>query len=204
MSSAVAPSADVLRLIAHELRQPLSTIEAIAYYLTLVVPHDDPKVHEQLVRLQQLVEQSNWILTSGLHLADPPSIEPTPLDLAEIIAETVTARSGEIDPPVRLELASDMPPVRFDPSLARILVENLLTLFHQLASAEHPVTIRTEAHPPVLELSTDAIGFRSEAALGAGASLSLESARRMIQAHGGSLFLQVDQATGVRLRVVLP
>src|SRR5437868_3848157 len=119
MSSAVAPSADVLRLIAHELRQPLSTIEAIAYYLTLVVPHDDPKVHEQLVRLQQLVEQSNWIITSGLHLADPPSIEPAALDLAEIIAETVTARSGEIDPPVRLELASDMPPVPFDPGLAR-------------------------------------------------------------------------------------
>src|SRR5882762_10844565 len=113
MSSAVAASADVLRLIAHELRQPLSTIEAIAYYLTLVLPHDDPKIHEQLIRLQQLVEQSNWILTSGLHLADPPSIEPTPLDLAEIIAETVTARSGEIDPPVRLELANDMPPVPF-------------------------------------------------------------------------------------------
>jgi signal transduction histidine kinase len=204
MSSAAVASADILRLIAHELRQPLSTIEAIAYYLTLVVPHDDPKVHEQLVRLQQLVEQSNWILTSGLHITDPPAIDPRPLDLAAIIAETVTARSGEIDPPVRLDLASDLPLVLFDPGLARLLVENLLTLFHQLASPEHPVTIRTEAHPRVLELSTDATGFRSEAGLGAGASLSLESARHMIEAHGGSLSVHVDQATGVRLRVVLP
>src|SRR5882672_9853514 len=127
MTSAPVASANVLRLIAHELRQPLSTIEAIAYYLTLVVPHDDPKIHEQLVRLQQLVEQSNWILTSGLLIADPLAIEPHPIDFTALITQAVAARSSTT---VLLDLAGGLPPIVFDPGLARFLLENLLTLFH--------------------------------------------------------------------------
>jgi hypothetical protein len=201
MTPAAVASSDVLRLIAHELRQPLSTIEAIAYYLTLVVPHDDPKVHEQLVRLQQLVEQSNWILTSGLLIADPLAIEPHPLDFTALITEAAATRSSTT---LLLDLSGDLPPIVFDPGLAGLLIENLLTLFDQLASSEHPVTIRTMADPPAFELSTTVTGFRSEAALGAGASLSLQSARRIMEAHGGSLSMQVDRLAGIRLRVVLP
>ena len=52
---ATAPSSqtaqeDLLKAIAHEIRQPLSTIESIAYYLTLLIPGDDPKHREQLTR----------------------------------------------------------------------------------------------------------------------------------------------------------
>ncbi len=64
------PAAVVLETIAHELRQPLSAIESIAYYLSLVLPRDGGPAREQAARLQQLVEQSNWILTSALQLAD--------------------------------------------------------------------------------------------------------------------------------------
>ena len=57
-----ADATDTLRSIAHELRQPLSTIESIAYYLSLVLPRDGGRVHEQLTQVQRLVEQSNWII----------------------------------------------------------------------------------------------------------------------------------------------
>ena len=60
----------VLQTIAHELRQPLSAIESIAYYLSLVLPRDGGPARKQARRLQQLVEQSNWILTCALQLAD--------------------------------------------------------------------------------------------------------------------------------------
>ena len=63
-------AAVALETIAHELRQPLSAIESIAYYLSLVLPRDGGPAREQAARLQQLVEQSNWILTSALQLAD--------------------------------------------------------------------------------------------------------------------------------------
>jgi len=59
-----------LQTIAHELRQPLSAIESIAYYLNLALPRDSRPARKQARRLQHLVEQSNWILTSALQLAD--------------------------------------------------------------------------------------------------------------------------------------
>lgn len=188
-----------LRDIAHDLRQPLSTIEAIAYYLSLVLPHDDEKTHEQLERLQLLVEQSNWILANGLSLADPPASERADarVDLEELITQTLAARPA---PSVHLRLSGGLPHVQADPTLARALIENLLTLCRQLATPETPATVETAIHPPgvSVEISTRAPGFRSIA----GGSLSLESARRIAEAHGGRLDVRSD--SGLRLQLVLP
>ena len=64
----LAPS-EIFGTVAHELRQPLSNIEAIAYYLTLVLPESDQKIQAQLERIRELVEQTNQILSSGLRAA---------------------------------------------------------------------------------------------------------------------------------------
>ena len=79
----------LLHNLAHELRQPLSTIESIAYYLELALPHGDPRVLEQLTRLRHLVEQSGWILNDTLSLARPASGHPEAVDLDEMLSEFV-------------------------------------------------------------------------------------------------------------------
>ena len=180
-------ASDVMRVIAHELRQPLSTIGSIAYYLTLILPRDDEKVHEQLSRLQQLVEQSSWILTNGQHLTDEPEdVAPKQIDIEEIIARAISARSGAGDVPLLLELAGDLPQVQADPALARALIENLLTLFRLVSSAQHPTTLRTRTanSGASIEIATTAVGYRSEAMLGPGSTLGLECARRIVERHG--------------------
>ena len=188
-----------LRDIAHDLRQPLSTIEAIAYYLSLVLPRDDEKTHEQLDRLQLLVEQSNWILSNGLSLADPPASgrSGARVDLEELITQTLAARPAAS---IRLLLSGDLPHIQADPALARSLIENLLTLCRQIATLENPATVETAVHPPgvSVEIRTQASGFRSIA----GGSLSLESARRIAEAHGGRL--EVSSDFGLRVQLVLP
>ena len=63
---------EVLGTLAHELRQPLSNIEAIAYYLSMILPSGDQNIQAQLVRIRELVEQSNSILSTALGLAPPP------------------------------------------------------------------------------------------------------------------------------------
>jgi signal transduction histidine kinase len=202
-----ASSIDLLRSIAHELRQPLSTIESIAYYLSLVLPRDGEKVQEQLAQLQHLVEQSNWILTSGLQITDPAPVSPELIDLEELITQTASSRPAAAEVPVRLELAGNMPLVRVDPGLGRALIENVLMLFRQIATETHPVTLRTCAGPErgvSLEITSTATGYRSEATLGAGSALSLRSARGIVEAHGGSLDCSVDPFSGVRLCLHLP
>ena len=199
-----------LQMIAHELRQPLSTIESIAYYLGLVLPRGDDRARQQVARLQQLVEQSNWILTCGLQLADQTPLAPEPLDLEELITQTISARTPQGDPQPRLELSGALPLVRLDPGRGRALIENLLALFLQIGSEIHPVRLRTSVTEAggtggvLLEISTAAPGYRSETSLGPGSALGLECARRIVDAHGGSLTVDVDPVSGIHLRAVLP
>ncbi len=95
-TQASSPAVD-LQTIAHELRQPLSAIESIAYYLSLALPRDSRPARKQARRLQQLVEQSNWILTSALQVADNTPLAPQPLNLEELIIQTVNARTAHGD-----------------------------------------------------------------------------------------------------------
>jgi hypothetical protein len=139
-----SPAVD-LQTIAHELRQPLSAIESIAYYFSLALPRDSWPARKQAKRLQQLVEQSNWILTCALQLADEAPLAPQPQNLEELIIQTVNARTAHGDPRIHLELAGGLPLVNLDPGRGRTLLENLLTLFRQLATDLHPVRVTTTA-----------------------------------------------------------
>ena len=192
-------AAVALETIAHELRQPLSAIESIAYYLSLVLPRDGGPAREQAARLQQLVEQSNWILTSALQLADRTPLAPQLVNLETLVRQVA-------DSSIRLELAGGLPLVRLDPVRGRALVENLLLLFRQVASDLHPVRVSAfqGEQGVVLALATAVPGYRSEAGLGPGCGLSIESARRVVEAHGGTFCIHVDAASGVGVEVVLP
>ena len=64
-----APQYQVLSSMAHELRQPLSNIEAIAYHLASILPQSDQKVQAQLARIRELVQQTDEILSSSLREA---------------------------------------------------------------------------------------------------------------------------------------
>ena len=64
---------EVLGTLAHDLRQPLSNIETIAYYLSMILPPDDAKIQPHLARIRELVEQSNSILSDALRLATAPA-----------------------------------------------------------------------------------------------------------------------------------
>jgi signal transduction histidine kinase len=55
-------SDESVRELIHELRQPLSSIEAIAYYLEMTLPAGQSQARHYMHRLQQLVERSNEIL----------------------------------------------------------------------------------------------------------------------------------------------
>lgn len=194
-------AAVVLETIAHELRQPLSAIESIAYYLSLVLPRDGGPAGEQAGRLQQLVEQSNWILTCALQLADATPLAPQMVNLGTLVTQAV----GE-DSSIRLELVGGLPLVRLDPGRGRALLVNLLLLFRQVASDLHPVRIATAAGHGgvVLTMATAVPGYRSEPGLGPGCGLSIESARRVVEAHGGTFRIHVDVVSGVGVEVVLP
>jgi hypothetical protein len=190
---------NVLPAVVHELRQPLSAIESIAHYFSLL--HGVDKQRQNLGRIQQLVEQSNWILSSGLALVDMRPPEPEAVDLRELIVTRAVP-----DPSLEFMFEEDLPLVHLDPGFGRTLMETLLCLFRQLSTAAHRATVRAEAaaRGVEIELSTSAPGYRSLAALPPGSSLCLDCARRISKLHGGTLNYSIDPLTGIRVLVMLP
>ena len=55
-------SHDAICDLVHELRQPLSSMEAIAYFLEMTLPADQVEARQHMRRLQQLVDQADSIL----------------------------------------------------------------------------------------------------------------------------------------------
>ena len=54
--------AELVREFIHDMRQPLSSIEAIAYYLEMTLPAEQLQARQYMRRLQQLVDEANSIL----------------------------------------------------------------------------------------------------------------------------------------------
>ncbi len=59
---AIASPEERLRDLVHELRQPLSSIEAIAYYLEMTLPAGQCEARQYMSQLQRLVADTNTIL----------------------------------------------------------------------------------------------------------------------------------------------
>lgn len=59
-------SENVLADFAHQLRQPLSALEAITSYLDLISKSDDTRVHEQLRRMHLEIGTADQILREGI------------------------------------------------------------------------------------------------------------------------------------------
>jgi len=57
---------EVLADFAHQLRQPLSALEALTSYLDLIVSSDEPRVHEQLRRMHIEIDYADQIIREGL------------------------------------------------------------------------------------------------------------------------------------------
>ncbi|HLN02223.1 MAG TPA: hypothetical protein VK335_23240 [Bryobacteraceae bacterium] len=59
-------SEDILADLAHRLRQPLSTLEMLAFYLDLIAKPEDAQVHAQLRRVHAEIAHTDQVLLDGL------------------------------------------------------------------------------------------------------------------------------------------
>lgn len=60
------PAEETVRDLVHELRQPLSSIEAIAYYLEMTLPAEQFLARQYMRRIQMLVDEASLTLKSAV------------------------------------------------------------------------------------------------------------------------------------------
>jgi signal transduction histidine kinase len=212
-STALVEPAEIVSQIAHELRQPLSTIESIAYYLDLVLQQEQPKIRQQLAKLQQLVDQSNWIVSNAVYFTQAAAPAPEPVDLQEILCECVadSAFNG-----IRVELcpAETLPRVWLDRAQGLHLVRALIQFFRSASDTDHSIVVTTSATHEEVLMEFAAVARRSsggeaasdpiETGLPSGVALSLASARRIVDAHHGRIRIVAESALGITALVAFP
>ncbi len=204
----------IVRQLAHELRQPLSTIESIAYYLDIVVPRQDDRVRQQVDKLRQVAQQASWILSDAVHFvqASPPS--PQVLDLNELVIDAIRESTGGGQSWLEESLCDSAPLIRIDVEQARHMLRNGLLLFRRLSGAT--IALSTVLSPPdvILTISARDVDFTSDEArpalssfsydVSTGFGLGLASIRRIVEAHNGRIELKLAPEKQLSLRIVVP
>lgn len=191
-------AAQVVRHLAHELRQPLSALESFACYLDIVLPHGEAKARQQIDRIQQLIQQTNWIIDDAVHFLQASPPHPAQVALDEVITQTIAERGRGKRLNLHLELAEEPCVALLDPQQARHLVMNLLNVFRQIANSG-TVALRTAVEPQRVRLiascAASEMGVEElrrlfepfSAHAPAGSGLALASVRRIVEAHDGKL-----------------
>lgn len=131
-----------LRQIAHDVRQPLSGIENIAYILGMSSSEKDPKTIARLEQLRHLVEQANWILEDALETAQIPDARIAKHDLCPILRSFAAEVSLRGDRSLRLHLPSEPVVVSMDRQLTERMLHWVLHFGVSVAQSSDSPQIR--------------------------------------------------------------
>jgi PAS domain S-box-containing protein len=220
--------AGFIATVSHELRTPLALIQGYADTLLHLELDEQAKrsyierVHQTTGRLSALVND----ILDVTHLdADPLVLERSPVQLASLVARLRgdLAITGGADR-LRVELPTDLPPLEVDPARASQVLENLVSNALKYAPSDTPVWIGARADGQWLVVWVDDFGIgvpeedrglvfepfhrarnvRESNVPGTG--LGLHITRRLVEAHGGKIWLEArpDGKSGTRAILTLP
>jgi signal transduction histidine kinase len=219
---------DLLAMVSHELRNPLSTVLGVLRLLSAGAPLADEERQEMLEmadrqarRLRTLIDQ--LLLAARFERGEtsyPSSgAEVVEVDAAELVLQAATeARAGHRDHPIRVECDGTLP-VRVAPDAILQVLGNLLDNACKYSPEERLVRLLAERNGThaVLAVEDDGRGvapadaeriFERFTQLGegrGGLGLGLYIARQLARAQGGDLVLtQARHAGGARFELLLP
>jgi two-component system sensor histidine kinase PilS (NtrC family) len=214
--SPVYDPATVVRHIAHELRQPLSTVESIACYLEMVLPRTDTKARRQIAKLRQEIRQANWILSDALHFLRAAPLQLHLLDLTEVVSKCLSEWGAMEGADIRLKLEHDLPLVLLDPEQTQHLLRNIVAFFGRVSALRHTILLRTCAAggeviieivsqaPECSAADLDPLFKPFDSHRPGGSGLGLASVRRIADAHGARLQAGANPAGEISLVIAFP
>lgn len=200
------PAKDVIRHLTHELRQPLSALESIAFYLQMTAGGDRSDISAHIDRIQQMVDNANWVLSDMLHLLQmaPPNAEPIILEeiVEEVLAESWTSEG------ISWETAfpGELPAIAADLEQFRHLLRSVCHFLCHNVGQPRAVTIAARSAANAVHLE-----FRAYAPAVVPASVfhpleanQLLTCRRIAENNRGQFVAETDADGGLLLRLDLP
>ena len=188
----------LVRHLAHEIRQPLSTLDSLAYYLAIILPPTDVRAQDQVEKIRRLVAQAGTIVDDAVHFVQASPAHPVNVSLNQLVTRTL-AESSRNRWNVHLDLAAEPCIAQLDSVQAQHMTQHLLDLFRQLVRSGSAFSIATERRGGRVQLrlsgnpesvTVERLRARFEPfdnAAPSGEGLSLASVRRIVDEHAGTL-----------------
>jgi signal transduction histidine kinase len=209
--------------LAHEIRNPLSTLSLNLDLLLEDFQNPetlrDRRVLHRVERLRHEVARLLAILENFLRFARIQDLKLEPTGLNALIdelrdfSEPQAATKGIV---IRTSFAADLPSIPIDRDLFKQALLNLvLNAQHAMPSGgELILTTRLEQPWVVLDVIDTGVGMPEEVCArifdaffstrAEGSGLGLPTARKIVEAHGGSLSVQSEPGKGSQFTIRLP
>ena len=210
--------------LAHEIRNPLSTIKASAEMLLKNVDTNSGVPHELAGFISSEVDRTNALVTRFLDFARPLSLRLEKSDIGEVIDEAV-AEVEKHAPPYDVSIyknyAPEIPPFAFDRQLIERVLYNLILNAAQASPPRSSITVKTRQLGDIEEGDTvevDVIDRGSGIApkdresifnpffttKSSGVGLGLAIVSKIVDEHGGRITVESEPGAGSVFRVFLP
>ena len=205
--------------LAHEIRNPLSTIKGSAEMLLKSVEVDGTVAHELAGFISTEVDRTNALVTRFLDFARPLALRLEKNEIAEVIDEAV-AQVEKHTPPLDVSIyknySPEIPPFVFDRQLIERVLYNLILNAAQASSPQGIVTVKTRQAGDTVEIDVIDRGagiapkdresifnpFFTTKSSGVGLGLAIVS--KIVDEHGGEIAVESEPGAGSVFRIFLP
>jgi two-component system sensor histidine kinase HydH len=205
--------------LAHEIRNPLSTIKGSAEMLLKNVDANGAVAHELAGYISTEVDRTNALVTRFLDFARPLVLRLEKTEIAEVIDEAV-AQVEKHTPPLDISIyknySPDISPLLLDRQLIERVLYNLILNAAQASPPQGSVTVKTRQVADTVEVDVIDRGsgiapkdresifnpFFTTKSSGVGLGLAIVS--KIVDEHGGQITVESEPGDGSVFRVFLP
>jgi signal transduction histidine kinase len=204
-------------MVAHDLREPIT---GIAHLVTLLERRaDEPPDPAVLGLLRASTERARGLIDGVLAYARAGELRLEPVALETLMAEVATDLRPRLDETGATLDVGDLPEVRGDARQLRRLLQNLVANAVKFRGPDPPriaVSARAGAEQWVITVADNGIGvppddhdrifgmFTRAHRDRDGTGIGLAVCRRVVEAHGGHIWVESDDGGGSAFRFTLP
>jgi two-component system sensor histidine kinase HydH len=206
--------------VAHEIRNPLSSIKGFATYFKERYP-DRPEDQQTADIMIQEVDRLNRVVGQLLEFARPVSIKPKPVSLQTLLDESIKLikdQAAEKGISIQTQNNTRMAAVRIDPDrINQVLLNLYLNAIDSMENGgQLKVEITGDRHRRnvAIQVSDTGRGIRREnlskifepyfTTKSTGTGLGLAIAHNIVEAMGGKITVESDTETGTTFTIALP